>query len=69
MPIPDVAYWTERFIQLEESKHREAEKVYSDIEDMYKTADREIEQKISAWYGRFASNNNNSYDKCHLLPF
>lgn len=57
MPIPDVAYWGERFKQVEQSEHREAEKVYSDIEDMYRAADREIEQKISAWYGRFANNN------------
>ena len=57
MPIPDVAYWQERFRQVEQSEHRQAEQVYSDIEDMYKRADREIEQKISSWYQRFADNN------------
>lgn len=57
MPIPDVAYWQERFRQVEQSEHRQAEQVYSDIEDMYKCADREIEQKISSWYQRFADNN------------
>ena len=56
MPI-DTAYWNERFKQLEQSEHREAVKVYSDIEDMYKAADRELEQKISTWYQRFATNN------------
>ncbi len=55
--MPDAAYWDQRFKQVEQSAHREAEKVYADIDSMYKAADREITQKISTWYQRFAVNN------------
>lgn len=67
MPVPDAAYWKERFTQLEKSAHREAQETYADIESMYKTADREIEQKMSAWYQRFAINNNISMSEARRL--
>lgn len=67
MPVPDAAYWNERFTQLENSAHREAQETYADIESMYKTAEREIEQKMSAWYQRFAINNNISMSEARRL--
>lgn len=53
----DAAYWAERFTQLEESNHREAEKVMQDVEAAYRAATRQIESDISRWYRRFADNN------------
>lgn len=67
MPVPDAAYWKERFTQLENSAHREAQQTWADIESMYKTAEREIEQKMSAWYQRFAINNNISMSEARRL--
>lgn len=53
----DAAYWAERFTQLEQSNHREAEKVMRDVESAYREAAREMEAQISTWYRRFADNN------------
>lgn len=50
-------YWTLRGKQLEASLHRDAEKVVSDLESMYREAERQIEGDISRWYQRFATNN------------
>jgi len=50
-------YWLYRMLDLEDSRHREAEKVMSDLESMYRAAERQIDADISRWYGRFAMNN------------
>jgi len=52
----DAAYWAERFTQLEQSNHREAERVMQDVESAYREAARELEGQISSWYRRFADN-------------
>jgi SPP1 gp7 family putative phage head morphogenesis protein len=57
MAMPNAEYWKERFKQLEASAHRSAEATWADVEAMYRRADREIDQKMSAWYRRFAGNN------------
>jgi SPP1 gp7 family putative phage head morphogenesis protein len=53
----DTAYWMGRFTQLEQSNHREAEKVMQDVESAYREAARDLEGQISTWYRRFADNN------------
>ncbi len=50
-------YWRERFLQLEKAQNRKGADAYEEIERQYRTAQREIEGKISAWYQRFADNN------------
>lgn len=51
-------YWQERFKQLEEARHKQAETIYLEIEDTYIKAQKEIERNINNWYLRFANNNN-----------
>lgn len=50
-------YWKERFTLLEESQHRQGVQCYAEIEKQYRQAQRQIEGQITAWYGRFATNN------------
>lgn len=50
-------YWQNRFKQLEEAQNKSGIDAYAEIEGQYRTAQREIEGKISAWYQRFANNN------------
>ena len=65
--IPDTEYWKVRFQQLEESQYRNAHEVYADIEDMYKRANKEIEQKVTVWYERVAANNKISMAEARKL--
>lgn len=55
--MPDAEYWRGRFEQIEKSQHRDAQEVFADVQAMYAEATREIEEKISVWYQRFADNN------------
>lgn len=50
-------YWKKRFQQVEEAQHQDGVQVYAEIEKQYRTAQRQIEGQIQAWYGRFATNN------------
>lgn len=50
-------YWKKRFQQIEEAQHQDGVQVYAEIEKQYRTAQRQIEGQIQAWYGRFAKNN------------
>lgn len=50
-------YWKERFAQLEEVEHQDAEIVREEVEQIYWQTQREIEGKISKWYQRLADNN------------
>lgn len=50
-------YWKKRFQQIEEAQHQDGVQVYAEIEKQYRTAQRQIEGQIQAWYGRFATNN------------
>lgn len=50
-------YWKGRFEQLEEASHKKALNIYSQIENSYIQAQKEIESKINNWYVRFANNN------------
>lgn len=50
-------YWQNRFEQLEKASHQEALNTYSQIEESFEQAQREIERNINNWYVRFANNN------------
>ena len=51
------AYWKKRFEQIEQAQHQTGAQAYAEIEAQYRKAQRQIEQQINAWYGRFATNN------------
>ena len=51
-------YWKERFELLEQSQNRSGVQCYADIERQYRQAQKQIEGQLSAWYQRFAKNNN-----------
>ncbi len=50
-------YWTERFTQLENAQHALGEKAVKEIENLYRTAQKSVEEKIAVWFQRFAVNN------------
>lgn len=50
-------YWAKRFNLLEQSQHDRGAAAFSEIDQKYRAAEREIERKIAAWYQRFADNN------------
>lgn len=52
------SYWKKRFEQLEQSQNQQGMRCYADIEKQYRQAQRTLEGQISAWYQRFADNNN-----------
>lgn len=50
-------YWKKRFELLEDSLHKNAIDVFKRNEELFEMANKEIEQQISVWYQRFATNN------------
>ena len=50
-------YWAKRFNLLEQSQHDRGAAAFSEIDQKYRAAEREIERKIAVWYQRFADNN------------
>jgi phage head morphogenesis protein, SPP1 gp7 family len=55
--MPNSSYWQDRFTQIEAVAHNKGIKAYSEIENIYQKAQRELESKINTWYQRFAINN------------
>jgi len=53
----DAQYWKNRFIQLEDALHKQGASYFSTLDTEFAMAQKEIEEKISAWYQRFAKNN------------
>lgn len=51
-------YWTERFQQLESARHESSVEKIAEIQEQFDKAQYLIEEKINAWYQRFADNNN-----------
>ncbi|HMM20623.1 MAG TPA: minor capsid protein [Selenomonadales bacterium] len=60
-------YWRRRFEQLEEAQLKKGLAYYDDLEREYKRAAAAIEQQISAWYSRFAANNQVSFAEAKQL--
>lgn len=50
-------YWKQRFTQLEAAQNRKGAAAYAEIEQQYRTAQKEIEAQIARWYQRFADAN------------
>ena len=58
----DAQYWKNRFIQLEDALHKQGASYFSTLDTEFAMAQKEIEEKISAWYQRFAKNNEVTMD-------
>ena len=56
--MSNAAYWKKRFELLEQSQNQLGVRCYADIEKQYRQAQKSIEGQLSAWYQRFATNNN-----------
>ena len=50
-------YWKQRFTQLEEAQNKIGEIAVKKIEQLYRTAQKQMEAEIAVWYQRFAVNN------------
>ncbi len=50
-------YWKQRFEQLEADSNANGVSTCSQIEPAFEQAQRQVNQEIEAWYGRFAENN------------
>ena len=51
------AYWKERFQQMENARHETSNEKIIEIQQQIDKAQHAIEEKINAWYQRFAENN------------
>lgn len=51
------AYWQKRFTQLEDARNKKNIRTITEVEQASILAQRTLEAKIRAWYGRFADNN------------
>lgn len=60
-------YWKKRFEQIEDASNKLAFEVAKETNTMFQDAEKEIEQQISVWYQRFATNNNISIDDARKL--
>ncbi|WP_093797298.1 minor capsid protein [Sporomusa acidovorans] len=60
-------YWRKRFELLEEAQLKKGLDYYNDLEREYKKASETIEQQITAWYNRFAKNNQISFAEAKQL--
>ena len=67
MAIPNAEYWSERFTQLESVQNRNSAEYYNKVAREIEKAQRAVQAKIDAWYGRFADNNNMSIQEAKKL--
>jgi len=51
-------YWRKRFELLEQAQNKQGVQAFAEIEQQCREAQRTLEGQITAWYGRFADNNN-----------
>ena len=51
------AYWRKRFEILEQSSNAYAQQTIRKIDPAFSQAERQIDAEITAWYQRFANNN------------
>lgn len=57
-PVKNSEYWKERFQQMENARHESSAEKIIEIQEQIDKAQHAIEEKINAWYQRFANNNN-----------
>lgn len=55
--LPESEYWNDRFTQLENAQHNKAVDYDKNLLKQYRRTQKEVEEKIRAWYQRFADNN------------
>ncbi len=55
------AYWARRFEELASAQNIKGDEYVKTSEKLYRKAQKSIEDKINAWYGRFAKNNDISF--------
>lgn len=60
-------YWKQRFEQLENASNAYGISIYSKIEPAFEQVQRQINQEIEAWYGRFAKNNEISIQEARKM--
>lgn len=60
-------YWKKRFDQIEQAANNQSVEYYRELEVKYRRAMRNIEGKITAWYERFAVNNNITVSEARRL--
>ena len=53
-------YWKNRFVEIEEATHQTSVKKTMGIQEQFDKSQKIIEEKINAWYQRYADNNNMS---------
>ena len=51
-------YWKNRFVEMKEATHQTSLKKTMDIQEQFDKSQKIIEEKINAWYQRYANNNN-----------
>ncbi len=56
-------YWRKRFSTVEQSANDMSVEYVEELEKKYRRAKQDIQEKIDAWYGRFAKNNQISMSK------
>lgn len=57
-PVKNSEYWKERFQHMENARHESSAGKIIEIQQQLEKAQHAIEEKINAWYQRFADNNN-----------
>lgn len=60
-------YWKKRFEYLEGQKAKRGAEYFSNLESQYDIAIRDIERDIAAWYSRFATENEISFQEAKRL--
>lgn len=58
-------YWRERAMEAQKAQYRRIDKVSQELADSWEKASRELEDKIAAWYSRFASEQGMSLAEAH----
>lgn len=60
-------YWVKRFEQLEEAQYKKSYAQKEKVRKNYERAMKDVENQISNWYMRFASNNGIGYEEAKQL--
>ena len=59
----NASYWAKRLEELAENQNLKGDEYVKASEKLYRKAQKSIEDKINAWYGRFAKNNDISFSE------
>lgn len=59
-------YWQRRFILIKESQEKKDLQFYDDLAKQYKIASRRLDNELTKWYGRYATNNEFTFAEAKL---